>query len=314
MRYAILISAIILFFCSCLNDSGSNLEVFRTSDAGFKMSTETITSSNMQIYYALESRLHDPQYRRAEIWQPIAMQIHLISDSIAQYVNELKIELKKEAGSYTKNGIELYHEENIKAVNLLFKKKGKELFDKLIRYRGGVLLVDSLLTNEFKHRMALFSNDFDYPKRNEQEFIKNFFNDIPSIAAMALLSKFENDIKINENRFITFCFNQTYHGFCGYNRYVPLFVQSSNYLKVGDDLEIIAGIGSFSVESLPEVTIDGKIIPANVDGFSVYKFKTSNAGKYVKPVKIQYTKPDGTKGVMTKNIEYTVIASNQNPK
>lgn len=313
MRYVILILAIVLLFSSCSDNSNSNLEIFRTSDAGFRTSTETISSSNMQIYHALESRLHDPQYSKVEIWEHIAMQVHLISDSITQYITRLKADLKKEAGQYKKGEAERYDEKNFKAVNRLFDIKGEELFHRMINYRKNILSLDTLLNNQFEHIVRLFSPSFDYKTQSSVEFVKTFFNKIPAVGAMAVLSKFENDVRVNENMFITFCINKTYRSFCGYNRYVPLIMQSSNYLKAGNNLEITAGIGSFSVECRPQIIINGKNIQVDTDGVAIYNFKTPlKAGKYVMPIKMEYTKPDGTKSYFTKNIEYTVINPNQN--
>ena len=57
--------------------------------------------------------------------------------------------------------------------------------------------------------------------------------------------------------------------------------------------------------------VDNKIIDANAEGVMVYKFKTPlEAGEYNKAVKIEYTKPDGTREFRTYNIEYTVINPN----
>ncbi len=89
---------------------------------------------------------------------------------------------------------------------------------------------------------------------------------------------------------------------------------NSSCVKAGDIIEINAGVGSFSVQSQPKFTIDGKLISVNENGIMVYKFKTPLiAGKYNKPIKMEYTKPDGTRELMTKNIEYTVIDPKQNP-
>ena len=146
-------------------------------------------------------------------------------------------------------------------------------------------ILDSLLNNQFEHIVRLFSPQFDYKTQSSAEFVKTFFNKIPAVGGMAVLSKFENDVKVNENMFITYCINQTYFGFCGYSTYVPLIRQSSNYLKAGDNLEITAGIGSFSVECRPEFTIDGKVNQVDENGIVNYKFKTpSKAGEYIKIV------------------------------
>ena len=84
--------------------------------------------------------------------------------------------------------------------------------------------------------------------------------------------------------------------------------QSSSCVKAGNDIQITAGIGSFSLEAQPTFSVDGKAIKSDVDGVMIYKFKTPlKAGDYFKPVKIEYTKPDGTRESKEYNIEYSVI-------
>lgn len=93
-----------------------------------------------------------------------------------------------------------------------------------------------------------------------------------------------------------------------YHVFQPLIALSSSCVKAGDDIIIEAGIGSFSTESRPRITINGEIIRLNDYGVASYNLKTLNkSGKYSLPVKIEFTTPDGRKDFMTKNISYTVI-------
>lgn len=314
MRYPIFFSAIALFFCSCANKSKSNLEVFRIAEAGLRSSNESISNSNMMVFSEMESRSYDPQFRHTEFWLPVASQIHEISVGIGQYINALRNELYNEAGTSKKDEAAYYQEENTNAVAHIIKSKGKRLFYKLIDYRKDMLAVDSSLTNEFKNKILVFPDDFDFTKEDENAFVEKFFNDMPLAAAMVVLSRFENNIKINENNFTTYCLNQTFRGYHGYTRYEPLITQSSNYVKAGDELKIIAGIGSYSLECSPVIIINGKNIRINPEGAAVYQFKTKlKGGKYAVPVNLQYTLPDGRRESITRNIEYTVIDPNQNP-
>jgi hypothetical protein len=91
--------------------------------------------------------------------------------------------------------------------------------------------------------------------------------------------------------------------------------QSSSYVKAGEKIEINAGIGYLSTTLQPKITINQKLFQLNENGVAVYKFKTPlKAGKYYMSVKIEYTEQDGAKGLMEKNIEYTVIEPKQNPE
>ena len=87
------------------------------------------------------------------------------------------------------------------------KEKGEELFERLKNYKHDILAVDEELDKEFNSTIFLTTPAFDMLK-TKQDFTKTFFDDIPTVAALAMLSKFQNNIKVNENRMVTFCNNK----------------------------------------------------------------------------------------------------------
>ena len=269
MRYSIFISLFFLFFSSCSDNSKNDLEVFRTLNNGLIQSTKTISSSSMQVYKAFESRVLDFNYNNEKIkfWQSRAIRVKLISDSIRLYFNELKTELGKVTGLNSKVDTELQNDENVTDVSHFFSKKSKGLFDKLINYRQHILSVDTSLKNEFQYNLTVFPKRFDYKKSSSKEFEETYFGKIPAIAAMCLLNNFENIVSINENDFIHFCLYQTPDSFCGFsNNPSPFISQSSNYVKGGENIEITAGVGSFSTIAKPTMKINNKTVNHNAEG------------------------------------------------
>ena len=315
MKYSIIISAIFLFFCSCAGNSGSSLEVYKAAEEGLSGSSTTISISNDLIYSAFENKLNNPQYcDKAPMWYPKAIAIKDISESTSHYINELKQALKKEAGLTKTLTSEYFNEKDIVAVNKLLNIKGKELFERLIAYRENILSVDSLIADQFKYNLAVASGGFDFKTKSYQEFIKTFFNNIPAIAALVVLSKIENNIRVNENKIITYCYNKTGVLCCGFSEKIePLITQSTGFVKGGQYIEITAGVGYYTARANPEISINGKNIENQYGGFVTYNLKTSaTPGKHFIPVEMVFVKPDGTKETFTKNIEYTVINPNQN--
>ena len=315
MRYNLPALAIV-FFCSCTNHSTSELAVYRSADEGFKQSIAAISASSNTIYKAFQDRLNNPSdSERTEMWYPKAMLVKALSDSMVIFIEAVKADIQNEAPA--KDGKGSFDENDLAVTEhvLISHNRGKELFDKLVKYRNDILAVDPELKQEFHANLVLFASGFDYTKNDAGVFTKTFFHKIPAMATMAMLGKLEHNVKVIENNLVSFCLNRTYSIHCGIReRFWPLVSQSSNYLKAGDELEITAGIGSFNYQSRPQVFINGKIISLTDNPIAVYRLKTpGKAGKYTLPVKIEYTKPDGTKDVIIKNIEYTVIEPNQNP-
>lgn len=312
MRYAIP-SLAILLFTSCADNSKSDttLNIFRASYYGLEQSIEAISHSNKAIYNSLEGRLRDPDcmYETA-IWQPKALAVRSLTENTVAYIRQLKEGLKKEAGFRDSFKPETLKEDNMTAVDRYFNEqgKGKELFEHLTKYKQDVLAIDSVLKDKMKDRVWIFTGDFDETKAGYKEFTKTFFGNIPVIAAMAILSRFENNLVITENKFIDYCHGRTFTLRClAFDKILPVVMQNRSCVKGGEAIEITAGIGEFTNSAGPQITVNGTAVPLEF-GVANYKLKTSTTpGTHAVPVKIEYTMPDGTRQKMTKNIEYTVV-------
>lgn len=311
MRYAIPTLAILLFFSSCSDNSKRELAVFRAADEGLWQSVNVISQSNEVIYRSMQDKLADPQNTsNAMIWQPKAIAVKALSDTMVSYIRQLKEELKDETGFSNPPDRQSFREDNIPTVSHYFKEhnKGEELFNRLIKYKGDILAVDSQLNNEFKNNIGVFAMGFDPEKNGPEEFTKTFFGKVPVIAAMAMLSKFENNVKIIENKFIVFCHNKTGCVDCGaHDKVLPVVMQNSTNVKAGEEIIVTAGIAMFTNRAGPVIIIGGKPVSTDFGGVAYYKLRApASAGKYTVPVKIEFFKPDGTKEYLTKNITYTV--------
>lgn len=311
MRNTIHTLAILLFFCSCKNNPNNSLTVYRVAEEGFQRSSKNISLATNLVYHAIEEKIHAPETREVAMrWQPVADKIKELSDSIVKYINGLKEELKNEAGGSDSKNKDW--ENSMGVSEHLFEShgKGKELLGALIKYKEALLALDPELKSQFGNNINIFSNEFIFAATDTVAFTRTFFSSIPVIAANVMLSKFVNNVKVCENETVTYCYNKIgfLDGASMYDKFVAIVGQSSNYVKAGDNLEISAGVGSFSTASNPVITINGRVVPLTADGVAIHKFKTSQkAGRNFVPVKIEYTKPDGTKEIKTFNIEYTII-------
>jgi len=305
--------AFIFIFSSCEDKSENSLTVYRTAEEGLQQSIKSISTASNITYQAIkEKKERDYTKALAEIWDIKAMEVKMLSQSIINYIQKLKDELKKETGANGTNSGAVEWENNTTATNHLFESqgKGKELFEKLIRYKQTVLSVDTKINNRFRDTVNIFSKRFNFENTNAKTFTRTFFANIPVIAAYVMLSKFENNVKIIENEIVIFCYNQIGYldGEAMVDQYGFLIGQSSKYLKAGSELEISAGMGSYSIENKPVIKFDGKLIPLR-NGVAELKFKTpKKAGKYFVTVKIDYTnRRNGKRESLTKTISYTLM-------
>jgi hypothetical protein len=172
-----------------------------------------------------------------------------------------------------------------------------------------VLSIDPKIDSNFNSHIVLTTAAFDSTASQEQNFTKTFFNDIPAMAALAILTKFQHNIKVIEAETIDFCNNQVAYldGYGYYTSYNAFAIISSNCAHPKEQLEVIAAVGAFSKAALPVITIDSRNVPLDFDGASHYNFKAPNKpGKYTVPVEITYRDEEGKEQKVMKTIKYTV--------
>jgi len=301
-----------------LNVSSEILNAFEVVDKSLITSNGNINSANQTLFTSLEGKLKDPTTaEKAKPWNDKALIAKKLSEDIDAYINQLKIELKAEAGAkmVEKDGkqVEEYKKDDLEAATRLFgnekggKNKGPEFEAKLIAYRKAMLDIDPEIKKEFE---KIFPVDASYKTigvdGKEKDFTLAYFHMTPTVAAITLLSKFQNNVKNAENQIVTYCHNQVGAVKVVYDQFAALVGQSSNYVMPGEEVEITAGVGAYSKAAQPKITINGSSMPLAADGRASSKFVASGSGSRSVPVNVTYTKPDGTVETKSFDVKYTV--------
>lgn len=292
-----------------LNVSAEILNAFKTVDNSLRTASETIDQRNDAIFKSFEEKLKDDKTReRAAIWKPKADQAKQLSDNIYTYIDQLKGELKKQAGLEVVDGVEKYKEDDQDAPTrfLVEGPKGKELHTKLTDYRNALLNLDPSAKAEFEKILPV---DITVPKtlnegNNTWEAV--YFRMSPAVAAITILSKFQNDIRNSEAMLVDYFHSKVGEVSIVYDEFQAFAGTNSQYLMPGQELTITAGVGAFSKAARPTVTVDGAVMSLNAQGVAEYKAAVGGPGSYTKRVKISFVKPDGTPGVVEKDVQYTV--------
>ncbi len=305
-----------------LNVSSEILNAFKVVDKSLTNSNDNLTTANGTLYTSLEAKLKDPTTsEKAKPWNERAKKAQKLSEEMDQFINKLKDDLKKEAGlTQVKNeetGMmeESYKEDDLEAATRLFgngeggKNQGETFKAKLIEYRQKMLEIDPSIAKEFSSTFPV--EDFATVKikgqdGKEKDFTNAYFHMTPTVAALTLLSKFQNNVKNAENAVVTYCHNQVGAVKIVYDQFTPLVGQSSNYLMPGEEIEISAGVGAFSKAAQPQISIGGSSLPVGPDGKAVKKFNVSGAGQQTQNVSVTYVKPDGTRETKNIEVKYTV--------
>jgi len=274
-----------------LNVSAEILNAFKTVNNSLTAASSTLEKKNRNIFDNFKSALNDASTKeRAAEWSPVAEKARNLSEQTITYIENLKTRVIL-AADY--NPVDSsYKEDDLEAPTRVMTDPGKagdSLREELENVRNALLALHPSIKKQFANSLPI---DVEIPKTNNKansnDWAASYFYMTPAVAALTILSKFENDVKNSEAMIVDYCFQQVGAVKQVFNAYQPLVGQSSNYLMPGQELVITAGIGAFNDESKPIVTIDGQTIQLNAQGVAEYKMTAGGTGTYTKNVVVSY--------------------------
>ena len=296
-----------------LNVSSEILNAFKVVDKSLQTSNSNLTGANSTLYKSLLSKVADPvTSAKATIWNGHATAAQKLSDELNVYIEGIKKELKTEAGlKLNAAGQEEFKEDDLEAATRLFgngeggKNLGPQLEKKLKDYKAAMLAIDPEIGTQFASSLSVDGAAATGQDGKVKEFTDAYFHMTPTVAALTLLSKFQNNVKNSENQVVTFCHNKIGAVEVRPDKFSVLVGQTANYVMPGQEIEVTAGVGAYSSKALPQISIGGSSVPV-VDGKGTYKFNATGAGKQSKSITVTYKDLDGISHTETKNVEYTI--------
>ena len=301
-----------------LNVSNEVINAFKVVDKSLITTNKNITASNDELYSSLEKKMNEPQsIERAKIWEPRAMQAKQFSDNINNYIDSLKKALKKGAdlrmryNKATKDSVEEFREDNLDASTRLFETKGEgpKLKARLDKYKVDMLNIglpmDSTIKKQFETTFPVNTIPPVSQDGTKKDFTQSFFHMTPTVAALTMLSKFQNNVKNAESQIVTYCHNQIGAVERHMDKTGVLVGQNSNYLMPGQELTVTAGVGAYSSSAAPSITINGSSVPVT-DGQGMYKTTVSGAGEHSVSVNVSFKDENNKTVTIPTVVKYTV--------
>ncbi|HET9745198.1 MAG TPA: hypothetical protein VFP97_05760 [Chitinophagaceae bacterium] len=247
-------------------------------------SNKMISASTKEVMVVLKNKLHEPgSEERAKVWYPKAEEVQRLSKDIFDHIEGLK--------------------QNIYDTIL----NNSELFKKLKNYEAQLLQIDPKITQHFQRSLKIFTHLIDTSKHDQGKLFKAYFQDVSAEATIALLTKIQNNIRLNEVRMVTFCNEHVGRTGSYYPVINYVIILNTTLAQPKASIELTAGMLSFERQPRSEVFVYGKKIELTDDSFAHYKFKAaSKPGKYYVPVKISFVDLSGKQQTIEREVEYTV--------
>jgi cytochrome c553 len=113
---------------------------------------------------------------------------------------------------------------------MIEQKKGAELKQDWKNIKMISLLSIHLIATEFKNSLQIDLTTPPSQDKSTKSWEYSYFHMVPTVAAVTMLSKFQNDVKTSENRVVAFCHEQVGKVTVRFDTYAAIVGQSSNYL------------------------------------------------------------------------------------
>jgi gliding motility-associated protein GldM len=297
-----------------LNVSSEILNAFKTVNNSLVKTNTVVNTSTGEIYKSLVDKKTDPQTAaKAQKWEPKAKQAMDIAAKANAFIQGLKDEILTAAGGDPNDPTKKFKEDNLDvATRLLIKQgKGKQLLQVLTDFRNSMIGLDDSLKAEIEKKLQI---DLEKPPsqtgNNKKNWEEAYFHMVPTVAAMTILSKFQNDIKTSENKVVALIHEQVGKVIIRFDAYEPIVGQNSKYLMPGQELEITAGLGAFSKANLPTITIGGSNVSLDERGIGVYKTQAGGVGAHSVNVTVNFKDQDGNPQSKEIKVDYIVGSAN----
>lgn len=297
-----------------LNVSAEILNAFKTVDSSLNQTNKTVNNSTETILKSFEDKLTDPTTAaKAREWFPKAQTAAAASKEMYEYLDALRNRILSEADFNPKEkGDSTFKEDNqdIATRIMVEQGEGKKLQAKLAEFKKKLLAIDPIVAEQLGNSLQVNTEMPQVQNKSNKTWESGYFYMVPTVAALTMLRKFQNDVKTSENRVVALMHEQVGKVQVRFDTYNAIVGQNSTYLMPGQEIEITAGVGAFSKAALPKISINGQTVAIGEDGAAHAKFPAGGIGNRTVPVRIEYTDQEGKAQVITKNVEYTVGQAN----
>ncbi|MCR4920764.1 MAG: gliding motility protein GldM [Bacteroidaceae bacterium] len=193
---------LVLLAMLALNVSSDVLNGFSLVSDGLNKSTQNANKVNQGIYADFDKQMKSNP-AKVKTWYDKAQYVKSISDSLYNLADELKIAIVKESDGKDGNVEDIKNREDLEASTQVMlsptKGRGKELYTRINSYREQIV---GMLTDPEKQEVISSNLNTEVPLKgqllgkNWQEYM---FENMPTAAAVTLLTKLQNDVRHAES-------------------------------------------------------------------------------------------------------------------
>ena len=286
-----------------LNVSAEVLDGFGLVDKSLRNSSHTMTDRNNLIMEELEVySKQNPE--KAYEWFQKGLEVRSMTDSLTAYIQELKYQMVSEADGKKADVNNIKRKDDLDAASIIMlspiKGKGSELRDAIDNYRNKIT----------KHvhnpaRRNIIERSLSTQSETNKSWEANHFENMPLAAAVAILTKIENDIIAAECDALENILNSVDVGDFRVNQLNAYVISESDIVFQGGEYNARVILSAEDTTKHPLMHING--LTPSLNENNTFSLPANSIGTFPVNGYLEISGSDGTTTQRNFSITYTVI-------
>lgn len=270
---------IVLLAMLALNVSSDVLKGFALVGDSLRRTTENAMKENDALYADFAEQFKTNP-TKVKVWYDKAMEVKRMSDSLYTFAEQLRWAIARECDGKEGNPDKLHDQEDLEAASHVMlaprRGKGEQLFNEINSFRTRIL---SYVTDE-RQKTIIASNLSTEVPRSEDNVGKNWqqymFEEMPSVAAVTMLTKLQSDVRKAENEVIHSLLSNIDLKDIRVNELNAYVSAEATTLFPGEIFRSKIFMAAVDTTQRPEIYVNGKQISADGN----YEFAVGSPGDY----------------------------------
>lgn len=289
-----------------LNVSSEILNAFKTINQSITSSNTSITQKNEAIYNSFEQQSREEATKeRFAPYNEKAKLVRAQAEAMIKYLDEWKEKIIVASGGREEDG-EIKRQDDIDASTRLMVegKGGDEIKQKLTQLRNNFLSVikpEARPQYETDLPIKLLNTTKSDNNPRGDWATGNFYN-MPTMAVVTLLSKFQNDVKNSEAMILNQLSAEVGDEVIKFDDFIALAVPSNTYVLAGQKVEAKISVAAYNRSMNPIVSVNSGRVTGVENGVATWE--TSAAGTGLQTVRGTVSVNMGNMGIIKKEFDF----------
>ena len=263
-----------------LNVSSEVLDGFELVEGSLRTTIDNSSKRNQIVSGELDT-YYQTNPTKVKEWYEKGQQVKKSSDSLYNYLQELKVRIVKEADGKDGNVNNIVRKDDIEASSQIMLSpvtgEGKKLKRSIENYRKflGELVTDPAKTKVLEASLNTESVRSGLTTRSWQE---SLFENMPVAAAVTMLTKLQSDVRYAEGEALNYLLSSVDVGDYRVNQITAQVIPQSQVVMRGSQYEANIVLSAVDSTKRPKIVVNGTELPEANKG--MFRVTASSSGTF----------------------------------